>query len=60
MKKVKSGLCVKNIYEKETKNFFLDGMRKFILEESLDEKGVFRSYLAGSYYNKNFRNGELV
>lgn len=38
--------------EKDHKNvviLLLDGMGKFILEESLDEKGAFRSRLAGSY-----------
>lgn len=38
--------------EKESKNvivLLLDGMGKLILEESLDEKGSFRSHLAGSY-----------
>ncbi|MDE7266891.1 MAG: alkaline phosphatase family protein [Lachnospiraceae bacterium] len=38
--------------EKDYKNvviLLLDGMGKFILEESLDEKGAFRSHLAGSY-----------
>ena len=38
--------------EKDYKNIvvlLLDGMGKFILEESLDEKGAFRSHLAGIY-----------
>ena len=38
--------------EKDYKNvvvLLLDGMGKHILEESLDEKGAFRSHLAGNY-----------